>query len=66
MSYLGSNNVHPQQFTDNFIKNFSDKVRKTTFWLKIGISYPNFWNFLKKNYRGYFGPKMDKLGLAPP
>ena len=60
MSYLGSNNVHPQQFADNFIKNFSDKVRKTTFfifWLKIGISYPNFWNLKKKITEGILGPK---------
>ena len=69
MGYLGSNNVHPQQFTDNFIKNFSVKVKKTTFFiflLKTCVSYPNFWNFKKIIYRGYFGAKMEKLVLSPP
>ena len=35
MGYLGSNNENAQQFTDNFVKNFSVKAQKT---------------ILKKNY----------------
>ena len=58
--YLGSNNVHPQQFTDHFIKNFSVKVKKIhfSFFAKNMRKLSEFLELFKKIYTwGILGPK---------
>ena len=61
MGYLGSNNVHPQQFIDNSIKKNSIKVKKNTFFfffVKNMRKLSKFLELLKKIYTwGILGPK---------
>ena len=68
MVHLGCNNVHPQEFTDNYVKNFSVNVKKTTFFnflLKTCGSYPNFWNFSKKKLQLIFWAQNETNSPVP-
>ena len=66
MEFSGSINSYPCQFLANSVKNFVLKCQKCIFSIilpKTCISYPNFGNFSKINYRGYIGAKMNQVNL---
>ena len=68
MGHLGRNNLHPQQFTDDYVKNFSVNVKKTTYsnlLLRACVSYPNFLNFSKKRLQLIFWAQNETNSPGP-
>ena len=61
MVHLGCNNVHPQEFTDNYVKNFSVNVKKNyifQFFAKNLWKLSEFLEFFKKKVTvDILGPK---------
>ena len=59
MGHLGHKNVHPQQFADNYVKNFSVNVKKKfQFFAKNMRKLSEFLEFFKKKVTvNIFGPK---------
>ena len=68
MGHLGHNNVHPQQFTDNYVKNFSVKVKKNYFFFARNMRRQSeFLEFKKENgCSWYFGLKIKQIVPSLP